>query len=89
MCLCELCVESREGGGRSVLVLRSYELHPELGPRTCDLEVSMNHTCSTLWREWRTDEEMLGLGLVEESPEKSSEISWQNEWELRIRVKLD
>lgn len=49
----------------------------------------MNHTCSTLWREWRTDEEMLGLGLGEESPEKSSEISWQNEWELRIRVKLD
>lgn len=89
MCLCELCVESREGGGRSVLVLRSYELHPELGPRTCDLEVSMNHTCSTLWREWRTDEEILGLGLGEESPEKSSEISWQNEWELRIRVKLD
>lgn len=73
VCLCELCVESRER--EEVLVLRSYELHPELGPRTCDLEVSMSHTYSTLWRDWRTNEKMLGLGLGEEIPEKSSEIS--------------
>lgn len=67
-----MCGKQRERGGKSVLVLRSYELHPELGPRTCDLEVSTIHTRSSLWR---TEEEMLGLGLGEESPEKSSEIS--------------
>lgn len=47
MCPCQLGVESTEREGRSALILRSRELHPELGPRTCDLEVSMIHTCGT------------------------------------------
>lgn len=42
-------VEKREREREeSVLVLRSCELHPELGPQTCDLKVSMIPTCDNL-----------------------------------------
>lgn len=61
-------------GERSVLVLRSCELHPQLGPRACHLKVSMIHTCGSLERERRTDEGALGLYLGEENPEKSDGI---------------
>lgn len=71
------CVWEAERGvgweGGSVLVLRSCELHPELGPRTCDLEVSMIHTCSTLRENGEAMRRCLHLG--EESPEKSSGVS--------------